>query len=346
MKVFVAGATGAIGSRLVPLLVSAGHEVVATTRKPEKAKALWAQGAAPVVLDGLDKDAVMQAVTDSRPEVVVHEMTAIAPMRSLKDFDRHLAPTNRLRTEGTQFLLDATRAAGARKFVAQSYSGWPNQRVGTRVKTEEDPLDPHPPKGMAQTLAAIRQLEDLVTNTTGIVGIVLRYGSFYGPGTSFSPGGEMVEMVRQRMLPVIGNGAGIWSFIHVDDAANATRLAIERGTAGIYNIVDNDPAPVSEWVPELAIALGAAPPRRLPAWLGRLAVGSAGMSIMTQVRGSSNAKAKRVLNWEPKYGSWREGFRRGMAPELPPLPGRSVSREGAGVPEAIDMEAIDMMEKR
>lgn len=311
MRIFIAGATGAIGKRLVPLLVAAGHHVIATTRTEDKTAGLRAQGAEPVVMDGLNKDAVVKAVMSCRPEAIVHQMTALATMRSLKNFDKELAVTNRLRTEGTENLLEAARAAGSHTFAAQSYAGWPNIREGGRIKTEEDPLDTSPPKGMAKTLAAIRRLESLVVSASGIV---LRYGSFYGPGTSISKDGDMVQLVRQGKLSLIGNGAGIWSFIHVDDAANATKLAIERGTPGIYNIVDDDPAEVSVWLPQLASTIGAKAPRHIPAWLARLLVGEAGVSVMTRVRGSSNAKAKRDLGWQPKYASWREGFRDGLSP--------------------------------
>lgn len=309
MNVFVAGATGAVGKRLVPLLVSAGHRVVGTTRTSSKMDALRAAGAEPVLLDGLDEAAVMRAVASARPDVIVHQMTALASMRSLKNFDEEFVITNRLRTAGTEYLLAAARAAGTRRFVAQSYSGWPNIREGGRVKTEEDPLDPSPPRAMAQTLAAIRRLEATVPGAPGITGMVLRYGSLYGPGTSIGPGGEVVTMVRQRKFPIVGGGAGVWSFTHIDDAAKATRLAVEQGPAGVYNIVDDEPAEVSVWLPELARAAGARPPYRLPAWLGRLVIGETGVSIMTTVRGSSNAKAKRVLGWQPVYPSWRDGFR-------------------------------------
>jgi nucleoside-diphosphate-sugar epimerase len=273
---------------------------------------LRAQGAEPVVVDGLDRDAVMRAVVSSHPDAIVHQMTALASMRSLKHFDDEFAVTNRLRTEGTRHLLEAAHACGAHKFVAQSYTGWPNERRGGRVKTEEDPLDSDPPNAMTKTLGAIRALEDMVLNAPGITGTVLRYGSLYGPGTSLSDAGEIVKLIRQRKFPFIGSGAGVWSFIHLDDAARATQLAIERAASGIYNIVDDDPAEVSAWLPELARAVGAKPPLRLPAWIGRLVVGEAGISMMTEVRGSSNAKAKRALGWRPQYASWRDGFRRGL----------------------------------
>ena len=238
-------------------------------------------------------------------------------MRSLKRFDDEFAVTNRLRTEGTSHLVAAATVAGARKIVAQSYTGWPNQRQGGRVKTEADPLDSDPPSTMTRTLDAIQTLEHIVLHADALNGIVVRYGSLYGPGTSISCKGEIVEMVRQRKFPLVGNGAGVWSFIHVDDAARATQLAIERGAPGLYNIVDDEPAEVSEWLPELARAVGARPPVRLPAWIGRFAIGEAGVSMMTKIRGSSNAKAKRALGWQPEYASWRDGFRRGLSAELP-----------------------------
>lgn len=317
MRIFLAGATGAIGTRLLPLLLAEGHHVVATTRAPHKLEKLRAQGAEPVVLDGLDGNAVMTAVASARPEAVVHQMTALSSMRSLKHFDTEFAATNRLRTEGTRHLLAAAHAAGSRLFVAQSYSGWPNQRVGSRIKTEEDALDLQPPAAMTKTLDAIRALEDMVANAAGLTGIVLRYGSLYGPGTSLSDEGDIVGMVRQRKFPLVGNGAGVWSFVHVDDAARATQLALQRGTPGVYNIVDDEPAEVAAWLPELARAVGARPPRRLPVWIARLAIGDAGVLIMTEARGSSNAKARRELGWRPAYVSWRDGFRRGLSTDAP-----------------------------
>jgi nucleoside-diphosphate-sugar epimerase len=315
MKVFLAGATGAVGQQLVPLLVSSGHQVVASTRTPDKMTRLREAGARPVVMDGLNRDDVMRVVTAARPDVIVHQMTALAHMKSLKRFDDEFAMTNRLRTEGTAHLLDAARAAGVGRFVAQSYTNWTNARDGGRIKTEDDPLDAAPPKFFRKTLDAIRRLDELVFGATGVTGIVLRYGNFYGPGTSVAPGGDIVEAVRRRQFPIVGDGAGVWSFIHIADAANAARIAIERGPAGIYNIVDDEPAEVSVWLPDLAAALGAKPPRHVPTWLGRLLIGDTGISMMTQMRGSSNARAKRVLNWLPLYATWRDGFRRGFAPE-------------------------------
>ncbi len=308
MKIFIAGATGAIGRRLVPLLVARGHQVVASTKTSDKTGQLRAGGAEPVVLNGLDRDSVLRVVTASHPDVIVHQMTALGSMRSLKNFDREFALTNRLRTEGTEYLIAAARAAGTRSLVVQSYTGWPNIREGSRVKTEDDPLDTNPPHAMTRTLAAIRTLESLMANLSGMAGTVLRYGSLYGPGTSISPEGEIVKMVRQRQFPLIGKGSGVWSFLHVDDAAAATTAAIETEAPGTYNIVDDDPAEVSIWLPELARVVGAKPPHHIPAWLGRFAVGDSGVSMMTSIRGSSNAKARHVLGWRPAYASWRQGF--------------------------------------
>jgi nucleoside-diphosphate-sugar epimerase len=304
VRVFVAGASGAIGRRLVPQLVASGHEVIATTRSRDKLDQLRSLGADPVLLDGLNPLAVAEAVARAEPAVIVHQMTALADMSGLRNFDRGFARTNELRTRGTDNLLAAAKAAGVRGFVIQSYTGWPNIREGGPIKTEQDPLDPRPPKAQSETLAAIRYLEQAVLDAP-VEGIVLRYGSFYGPGAS----DPLVELVRRRKLPIVGSGAGVWSWIHLDDAAAATVAAVERGSPGIYNIVDDDPARVAEWLPYLAEAIGAKPPRKVPVWLGRLAAGEAGVSMMTRIRGSSNAKAKRDLAWEPAWRSWRQGFR-------------------------------------
>jgi 2-alkyl-3-oxoalkanoate reductase len=309
MRIFLAGATGALGSRLVPQLLAAGHEVVGTTRTEAKTKSLRELGAEPVVLDLLDEAATGEAVSRARPDVVVHQATALKGFTDLRKFDEQFAETNRLRTEGTATLLAAARAAGARRFVAQSYAGWPHARVGGPVKAEDDPLDPHPVEGMSETSAALRRLEELTLGAEGIEGIVLRYGGFYGPGTSLEEGGAYLEAVRGRKFPVVGSGAGVWSFVHIDDAAAATAAAIERGRPGIYNVVDDEPAPVAEWLPALAEAVGAKPPRHVPAWLGRLLGGEPTVVMMTEVRGASNTKAKRELGWTPAHPSWREGFR-------------------------------------
>lgn len=311
MRIFLAGASGAVGKRLLPLLVASGHHVTATTTTNAKLASLKAAGAADaVVLDGLDRDAVLRAVTAARPEAIVHQMTALASMRSLKHFDDEFALSNRLRTEGTRHLIEAARAAGVQRFVAQSFTGWPNIREGGRVKTEDDPLDPSPPAAMRQTLDGMRQLEAMVTGLTDLAGVIVRYGSFYGPGTSLWTDGDIIKTIRKRRFPIVGDGAGVWSFIHIDDAARATAIASERGPTGLFNIVDDDPAEASVWLPEVARLLGAKPPWHVPIWLGRLFIGEPGVSMMTRIRGSSNEKAKRVLHWSPSYPSWRDGFRR------------------------------------
>ncbi|HSK35923.1 MAG TPA: NAD(P)-dependent oxidoreductase [Actinomycetota bacterium] len=312
MRIFVAGATGALGRRLVPLLVGDGNQVTAMTRSPGKAAGLRAAGAEPVVADALDRDAVLLAVAAARPEVVVHQLTDLATTTNLRRFDAGFAATNRLRTEGTDHLLAAARAAGTRRFVAQSFAGWPFARLGGPVKTEDDPLDPDPPAELRRTLDAIRQLEAAVLGAEGIEGVVLRYGGFYGPGTSAGAGGYMLDDLRRRRFPIVGAGTGVWSFIHIDDAAAATAAAVERGAPGIYQIVDDDPAPVSDWLPALAAAAGAKPPRRVPVWLARLLGGEHAVVLMTEVRGASNATARRELGWTPAYRSWRQGFRTGL----------------------------------
>ena len=301
MRVFVAGATGAIGARLVPQLVERGHEVIGSSRSAGKAGRLRALGAEPVVLDILDRDAVREAVLAARPDAIVHQATALAGLGDFKRFDRSFAQTNRLRTEGTDALLAAADEAGVRRVVAQSYGGWPYAREGGPVKTEEDPLDPTPVPAMSETLAAIRHLEQAVV---GAGGLALRYGGFYG-----SPEDAQLELVRKRRFPIVGDGGGVWSFVHLEDAAAATILALERGERGIYNVVDDEPAPVREWLPALAAAIGAKPPRRVPRGLARLLAGESGVVLMTEIRGASNAKAKRELGWTLRYPSWRQGFR-------------------------------------
>jgi nucleoside-diphosphate-sugar epimerase len=300
MRVFVAGASGAIGTRLVPQLVERGHEVLGTAHSPEKTAKLRDLGAEPVVLDLLDRKAVLSAVLAGRPDAIVHEATALSGISDVRNFDRGFALTNRLRTEGTNALLEAARAAGVDHFVAQSFTSWPYARVGGPVKTEEDPLDPTPAPTMRKSLEAIRHVEQAVTSARGVA---LRYGGFYG-----SPDDAQIEMVRKRRFPIVGDGGGIWSFVHLEDAAAATVLALERRATGIYNVVDDDPAPVREWLPALAAIIGAKPPRHVPRWLARLVAGKSGVVLMTEIRGASNAKAKRELGWELRYPSWREGF--------------------------------------
>jgi 2-alkyl-3-oxoalkanoate reductase len=308
MRIFIAGASGVIGGRLVPLLRSAGHEVIGTTRTVSKLEHLQAMGAEPVLLNLLDADAVRRAVVGARPEVIVHEATALASFTDMRKFNEGFAETNQLRTVGTDNLLAAAREVGARRFVAQSFAGFPYSRTAGTVKTEDDPLDPTPPRAMREPWAAIRHLESVVLGTARLDGVVLRYGGFYGPGTSLGKGGVFLEAIRGRKFPIVGSGAGIWSFVHIDDAAAATVAAIERGAPGVYNIVDDDPAPVTEWLPALAAAIGAKPPRHVPTWVGRLLGGELVVVLMTQVRGASNAKAKRELGWPPQYASWRTGF--------------------------------------
>jgi len=310
MRVFIAGATGAVGSRLVPLLVAAGHEVVGTSRSAERLGALERAGATGVVMDGLDAASVRSAVLEAGPDVIVHQLTALGSIApDMKHFDAGFAMTNALRTRGTDHLLAAAAEAGVGRFIAQSFAGWPNERTGGPVKTEEDSLDPSPVSASRETLAAIRHVEQA---TTDAAGLALRYGGLYGPGNAIGRGGQILEMVRARKLPIVGGGSGVWSFCHVEDAASATALAVTTGAPGVYNIVDDDPAPVSEWLPELARIVGAKPPMRVPAWLAKPLIGEHGVSLMTKVRGSSNAKAKRELGWQPRFASWREGFRTGL----------------------------------
>lgn len=307
MRVFVAGATGAIGRPLVRQLLERGHQVTAMTRSPGKAESLRRLGAEVVVADGLDASAVGEAVARAEPQAVVHQMTALGGTPDYRRFDEWMAPTNALRTKGTEQLLAAAQAAGATRFLAQSFTGWTNLRAGGPVKTEGDPLDPHPASSQVQSLAAIRFLEQAVVEAP-LEGIVLRYGSFYGPGASDA----LVEVIRQRRFPLIGDGGGVWSWVHIEDAAAATVAALERGHRGIYNIVDDDPASVAEWLPYLAAAVGAKPPLRLPVWLGRLLAGEAVVRWVTEGRGASNAKARRELRWQPRWSSWRVGFRHAL----------------------------------
>ena len=312
MRVFLVGAGGAIGQPLVTQLVEQGHHVVATTRSADKATLLRSLGAEPVALDVLDRDATVAAVDAAKPDAVIHQATALSGSFDIKHFDRFFAQSNRLRTTGTDNVLAAARAAGVERVIAQSYAGWNLGVSGSMVKTEEDALDEEPPASARQSLAAILHVESVVPGADGLTGIVLRYGSFYGPGTSLGVGGEQVEMIRKRRFPVVGGGTGVWSFIHMHDAATATVAALDHGTAGIYNICDDDPAPVSEWMPYLAEAIGAKPPMRLPAWLAKPMLGEFGLLMMTRQRGCSNAKAKRELGWTPQFASWREGFRTGL----------------------------------
>ncbi len=319
MKIFVAGATGVLGRMLVPQLVAQGHEVVGMTRSTSKQDLVRSLGARPVVADALDPDAVAQAVASAEPEVIVHELTDLSGKLSARDM-RHpeRAPmaimTNRLRSEGTDHLLAAGRAVGARRFVAQSFGAFRWARTGGPVLTEADPIDPNPPGAMRPALVGILHVERAVTSIEWGEGLVLRYGGFYGPGTSVSraPDAAFAAPVRKRRFPIVGDGGGVWSHVYIEDAATATAVAVERGEPGIYNIVDDEPAPVREWLPALASALGAKPPRRIPRWVARLAAGEMATVMMTESRGSSNAKAKRELGWQLRYPSWRQGFVQGL----------------------------------
>jgi len=308
MRILVAGATGAIGRALLPRLVNAGHSVVGTTRTANKTAHIRQVGAEAFVVDGLDREAVGQAVRSASPDVIVHEMTDLKGASDLRYFDRAFAVSNRLRTEGTDHLLAAAQDAGVGRFIAQSFCGWPFARTGGNIKNEDDPLDPNPPQQLRRTLDAIRYLESTVTQASDVGGIVLRYGAFYGPGTGVFDG-PLVEQIIRRRAPLIGSGDGWWSFVHIEDAAAATVLAINNGSPGnIYNVVDDDPAPVRKWLPALAAMLGAKPPWRIPAWLARLVAGEHLVTMMTQARAASNAKAKCDLDWHPAHPSWREGF--------------------------------------
>ena len=319
MKVFVAGATGALGRVLVPQLVARGHEVAGMTRSASKQDLVRSLGARPVVADALDPDAVAQAVASAEPEVIVHQLTALSGKMSIRDA-RHperfsgAIMTNRLRTEATDHLLAAGRAVGARRFVAQSFGAFRYAHTGGPVQTEADPLDPDPPAPLRPVVEGLLYLERAVTTIDWGEGLALRYGGFYGPGTSVSLASDavMAAPIRKRRFPIIGDGDGVFSYIHIEDAAAATAAAVERGRPGVYNVVDDDPAPVREWLPVLASALGAKPPRHIPRWLARLAAGEAATLMMTDVRGASNAKAKRELGWEPCYASWRQGFAQGL----------------------------------
>jgi nucleoside-diphosphate-sugar epimerase len=320
MKILVAGASGAIGRALVPLLVRAGHDVVGMVQRPRSAEVVHALGAEPRTADALDATAVLNCFRDARPQVVIHQLTAIPASLDMRHFDREFALTNLLRTEGTRHLLAAAVDVGATHFVAQSFAGWTYGRSNngskhiktpkiSKLKTEEDPLDPDPPARLRTTLDALKALERAVLSESRLTGTVLRYGGFYGPHTSIAKDGSIVQAVRRRKLPLVGEGAGVWSFVHVEDAASATAAAVEAGRGGVYNVVDDEPAPVSEWLSFLAHCAHAQPPRQVPAWMARLMIGEHVVAVMNEIRGVSNAKIKRELGWTPKWPSWRPGFR-------------------------------------
>jgi nucleoside-diphosphate-sugar epimerase len=310
VRVLVAGGTGLVGRRVVSRLVARGHQVTATTSGSGKLSFLQRLGADAVVMDGLDAVSVGEAVATARPDVIVHEMTAISPTHAgkpdIKHMDKWFGPTIRLRTEGTDHLLAAAEAIGASHFVAQSYASWNGVGDGGWVKTEEDPLDMHVGTAAEKGMAAIRYLEDSVLAAGGAV---TRYGALYGPGAI----DDQVELVRKRQYPLVGSGAGYSSWVHLDDAASATVLAVEQKAMGVFNIVDDDPAPASQWLPYLAECAGARPPMRFPTWLARPLAGDVAVIMMTRGRGFSNAKAKRVLGWELRYPSWRQGFKDELA---------------------------------
>ncbi len=300
MRVMVVGASGAIGTRLVPQLADRGHEVIGTFATPGHGERVRALGAQPVLLDLLDPGAVRQAVGQTRPAAIIHQATSLAGGGFSRKLDRSFAQTNRLRTEGTDALLAAAREAGVPRLIAQSFAPYRYAREGGLVKTEDDPLDPAPPAGARETNAAMAYLDRVVTQAGGIA---LRYGGFYG-----HPGDQLVRAVRKRQFPIIGAGEGVTSWIHLDDAAAATVLALELDGPALYNIVDDEPAPAREWLPVLADALGAKPPRHIPGWMGRLILGGDAAAAAAQSRGASNARARRELRWTPRYPSWRQGF--------------------------------------
>jgi nucleoside-diphosphate-sugar epimerase len=306
MRVFLAGASGAIGRPLVQKLIAAGHEVTGMTRSDEKAEDVRAAGARAAVVDVFDADALRAAMREAAPEVVVHQLTALPDRMDFRKKDLY-TPTNRLRTEGTRNLLDAARAAGARRFISQSIA-FAYRNDGSRVKSEDDPLLDSAPGPFEGGVTALREMEEMVLGADGIDGLVLRYGFFYGAGTHYGNDGSIVADVRRRRLPIVGRGTGVFSFIHVDDAADATLAAIERGTPGIYNVTDDEPAAMSEWVPVLADAAGAKRPLRVPVWLAKLVGGAQAATFASELRGASNEKAKRELGWQPAHPSWRTGF--------------------------------------
>jgi 2-alkyl-3-oxoalkanoate reductase len=309
MRILVAGASGAMGRALIPLLVRAGHDVVGMVQQPRSVEVVHALGAEPRSADALDAASVLSCFRETKPQMVIHQLTAIPPAVDMRRFDRDFALTNLLRTEGTRHLLAAAVDVGATHFIAQSFAGWTYGRKGGALKTEEDTFDPDPPKRLRTTLDALRSLERAVLSESRVTGTVLRYGAFYGPHTSIAKDGSIVQAVRRGKLPLVGEGEGIWSFVHIEDAASATAAAVESGRGGVYNVVDDEPAPVSEWLSFLAHSAHAQTPKRVPAWMARLVIGEHGVAMMNEIRGVSNAKIKRELGWAPHWPSWRDGFR-------------------------------------
>jgi 2-alkyl-3-oxoalkanoate reductase len=323
MKILIAGASGAIGRALVPLLVGAGHDVVGMVQRPRSTEIVRALGAEPRSVDVLDAAAVLACFREVRPEVVIHQATAIPANLDMRRFDRDFSLTNLLRTEGTRNLLAAAVDAGARQFIAQSFAGWTYGRTTNggkpiktpktaKLKTEEDPFDPNPPKKMRTTLDALKTLEKSVLSESRMTGAILRYGGFYGPHTSIGKDGAMVQALRRRKLPLVGDGAGVWSFVHIEDAASATAAVVKAGCGGVYNVVDDEPAPVSEWLSFLAHCAHAQPPKQVPAWMAGMLIGEHVVAVMNQTRGVSNAKIKRELEWTPRWPTWRDGFREAL----------------------------------
>ena len=307
MRVFLAGATGVLGRRLIPNLLERGHSVIGTSNTKTKLSELRKLGVEAVLMNGIERDSVVSAVNAARPDVVVNEMTALSSVRNLKHFDRVFNLTNRLRAEGTAHLLAAAKQCGAKKIVVQSFTGWPFEP--SALATSEDiPFERDLPAQMIQSQRAIQKMEEMVVSAQPLTGVVLRYGYFYGPGTSFDYQGDLSRAVRRRAFPLIGGGSAVWSLVHIDDAAEATRLAIEGAPSGIYNIADDRPATVSEWLPALARLLDAKRPVNVPAWLGKLFIGESGLYMMTRARGALNGKAKQALNWKPVYPDWRKGL--------------------------------------
>ena len=308
MRILIAGATGVLGRNLIPRLLQRGHSVVGTSSTKERLQELERMGSEAILMNGLDRESVLRAVAAAKADVVVNQMTALASVQNYRNFDKEFELTNRLRREGTGYLLEAARQNEVRKIVVQSFAGWPLQAGSAIANPEETPYATDLPARMKNSLRAIQQMEEMVLASQSPVGVVLRYGFFYGPGTSFDSTASTMEVLRKGKFPIIGKGAGVWSFIHIEDAAEATRIAIEDAPAGAYHVTDDHPAAVSEWLPGLARLLDAKPPKRVPVWLGRLFAGASTAFMMTQMRGAANDKAKRVLKWRPNYADWRQGF--------------------------------------